>query len=1142
MKEIEKGKLKYSDTLRQMAEEVLKERQSLHNSVQSESEVLMLVHELEVHQIELEMQNEELNLAQNQVKLVAEKYTELYDFAPVGYFTLTKNGEIIELNLSGAYFLGNDRSRLKGSRFGFFVSDDTKPTFNSFLDKIFSDNVKEICEVTLSTNSRLLIHVQLTGFATENSERCLITVTDITERKLAEQALMVANKELVFQNEEKAKRAAELLAANSYLENLIAEIKLSKDSLEQLSARFSLAARAGGVGVWDYDLTNNIFLWDEQMFKLYGIEKKNFVGAYKTWLACVHTDDVARVDEEILMTIRREKEFNTEFRVVWPDSSVHNIRALAFVEHNVLGIPIRMIGTNWDITNEKNLEQALCESEEKFRTVADYTYDWEYWEGKDYEIKYMSPSCERITGYKPTEFLTDRLLLKEIIHPEDAKLFYDHFEKKHSVEHIHDIEELDLRIIKKDGSVAHIAHLCRAIFNDKGTYLGRRVSNRDITNRVHEIEEKLKLNTRLRMLSFAIDQSPVSTMITDLAGNIELVNPIFTEITGYTAEEVIGKTPRILKGTNKSGLEYKELWDTILSGKNWHGVFHNKKKNGEFYWESAVISPVKDMQGGITHFLAVKEDITERKRIEDQLRESETRYSSMISNISDVIGIMGADGIMKYKSPNIEKLFGWLPQDRVGTSGFSTIHPDDLEYVGKVFYSLLEKDNSVITLEFRYQCKDGSYKPVELTAANLLNDPFIHGVLLNYRDITERRQKEEALRKSEELHRSLFEISLQGIVYQNSEGNIVNANPAAQRILGLTLAQIHGRTSFDPHWHSIKEDGSDFPGEEHPAIVSLKTGKVIKNVIMGVFNTTDEIVHWIDINASPVFNDSETIPNMVYTIFEDVTERRQAEKILHEINTQLGTAIATANQMTVLAESANKSKSAFLANMSHEIRTPLNAIIGFSQLMNREQFLTDSQREYITSINRAGEHLLSLINDILELSKIEAGRVVLNPTSFDLQNLLKDLQIIFKERTQSKNLCLVFETVPEVPLLIFTDEHKLRQIFINLIGNAIKFTSEGAITVLTRIAKVNEDKIQLIVDIKDTGHGIAENELGKLFKNFEQTTSGIKQGTGTGLGLALSRELAILMGGNITVTSEVGKGSVFNSLLFSILFSKLQIY
>jgi CheY-like chemotaxis protein len=224
---------------------------------------------------------------------------------------------------------------------------------------------------------------------------------------------------------------------------------------------------------------------------------------------------------------------------------------------------------------------------------------------------------------------------------------------------------------------------------------------------------------------------------------------------------------------------------------------------------------------------------------------------------------------------------------------------------------------------------------------------------------------------------------------------------------------------------------------------------------------------------------------------------------------------------------ANKSKSIFLANMSHEIRTPLNAIIGFSQLMNREKQLTDLQKEYVTSITRAGEHLVSLINDILELSKVEAGRVVLNPSNVDLPALFNDIRLIFGERAQSKHLQFTFEISDDIPRYIITDLNKLRQIFINLIGNAIKFTEDGGIKIHARVENIRDDKQTLIVEIEDTGPGIAGHELGNLFKHFVQTSSGVKKGSGTGLGLALSRELAILMGGDITVTSQLGKGSVF---------------
>ena len=231
------------------------------------------------------------------------------------------------------------------------------------------------------------------------------------------------------------------------------------------------------------------------------------------------------------------------------------------------------------------------------------------------------------------------------------------------------------------------------------------------------------------------------------------------------------------------------------------------------------------------------------------------------------------------------------------------------------------------------------------------------------------------------------------------------------------------------------------------------------------------------------------------------------------------------------AEAANHAKSLFLANMSHELRTPLNAILGFSQLMARDNTITLEQKEFLAIINRSGEHLLNLINDVLEMSKIEAGKTVVNPEPFNLHRLLQTIREMFQIRAEAKQLWLEFFLAPDLPQYVIGDSRKLRQLLINLLSNAVKFTPSGGVTLKVSICQHEADssdrQVRLCFEVSDTGKGIAPEEIDRLFDPFVQTSSGIQSEGGTGLGLAISRQFVELMGGDIQVNSSLGEGSTF---------------
>lgn len=366
---------------------------------------------------------------------------------------------------------------------------------------------------------------------------------------------------------------------------------------------------------------------------------------------------------------------------------------------------------------------------------------------------------------------------------------------------------------------------------------------------------------------------------------------------------------------------------------------------------------------------------------------------------------------------------------------------------------------------------------------------------------------DKKLQISEARTRSITDSANDAILMIDHQGNVTYWNPAAERIFGYTREEVIGRNL---HNQITPEKYRESYQKAFPEFLKSGMGAAVGKTLDLEAVRKDGTIISVQLSLSAINIDGNW--NAI-GIMRDTTEKKRIEAALIKAKQE--------------SEAANKAKSVFLSNMSHEIRTPLNAIIGFSQLMKRDMNLSSQQKEYNTAIIRAGEHLLELINEILELSKIEAGRIVLNPTSIDLHAMCDDIYMMFRERANDKHLQLLFENSEDLPRYVMVDEGKLRQLFVNIIGNAIKFTDEGGVAIRTQAISSEEGKSYLIVEVQDSGPGISEEEIGKLFRHFEQTSTGVKKGTGTGLGLALSRELALLMGGDITVSSKVGEGSIF---------------
>jgi PAS domain S-box-containing protein len=367
-------------------------------------------------------------------------------------------------------------------------------------------------------------------------------------------------------------------------------------------------------------------------------------------------------------------------------------------------------------------------------------------------------------------------------------------------------------------------------------------------------------------------------------------------------------------------------------------------------------------------------------------------------------------------------------------------------------------------------------------------------LLASARDIAEKKQHAA----------TVLSCVADGVYTLDTDCRITSWNHGAETITGWRAEEAVGKLCSEVLAHQNPDGTPRCQTDQCPCRIVRATGMPMAPIDVQELHR-DGTRGASSLSAAPLIDETGTARGAVLVLRNMARERDLAERIQH----------------------ANQAKSSFLANMSHEIRTPLTAILGFSQLLLREEGLLPHQRDHVATINRSGEHLLALINNILEMSRIEAGRVTVRPSSFDLHALVRDVASMFQVRADAKRLSLRVEEDGRVPQAVVADEMKLRQIFINLLGNAIGFTERGGVVWRVGANRGADGVLRLSADVEDTGPGIAASDQDRLFQAFEQIASGNKSG-GTGLGLTISRQFARLMGGDITVQSDLGKGCRFH--------------
>jgi PAS domain S-box-containing protein len=749
--------------------------------------------------------------------------------------------------------------------------------------------------------------------------------------------------------------------------------------------------------------------------------------------------------------------------------------------------PAAVQGIARNIEDRKKYQLEVERSEQKFRRLFETIDDIYYHLDIASNIDLVSPSAYTHLGYRTEELLNMKI--------EDL---YAVPEKRSEVlatllEHgrINDYE-IDLR--HKNNIIVPFSVSARVVYDEKGQAQGIEGIARNISQR-KEHEKILETNEqRFRRIFESIQDVYFRAENTI----VMFVSPSCKSLLGYTPEEMIGHHTEEFYNNSSERNRMIELFRR--QGYLTDYEIDYRHKNGSPITCSLNLNAVRNGDGKIVAVEGTLRDITMRKEAEQALRSSEQRFRRIFESFQDLYYEADMNGIVTVLSPSVETLYGYKPSDLIGKP--ATVVYADPKQREELFTALAEK-GYVNDYELMLVNKKGEIKPTSCSTRLVFDEHgkpvAVQGVL---RDITQRKKSDAALRESEARFRSIFNSIPDAFLEINKFNTIVNASPSVaqfsyhpDRLIGADISALFkDRKDWDNISRWLKAHNEI---QHYESILKIRDGQSIP----------------VSITAYKISSEQDTTYNLIF-IIRDVSDSKRYEQELELARDQ--------------ALEASRAKSSFLANMSHELRTPLNAVIGYSEML-AEDADNEGKQEIsadLKKIHASGLHLLSVISDILDLSKIEAGKVELNMEKIGIAEFVNDLMVTIAPLARKNNNTLNHQCALNGKDMI-ADPVRLKQALLNLLGNACKFTRDGVINldVYTQSDKQGE---WIYFSIKDSGIGITEMQMQKLFSEFSQADSTTtRKFGGTGLGLVISQRFCQLMGGKIQAESTYGEGSVF---------------